>query len=141
MAYSEILKKKVSDLLKAYSRLKECKEFHFDHIINVELSAKRFEYTYEVMWKTIKLFLLEEKGLECFSPMDCFKLAFQVGLIPENLELTFVQMVRKRNDIVHIYNDEVANEIYSSIVPGYIDAIGTVINNLIEAQGDTKANS
>ena len=60
--------------------------------------------------------------------MDCFKLAFQVKLIPENLELTFVQMVRSRNDIVHIYNDEVADEIYNNIVDKYIDAIGSVID-------------
>ena len=130
MAYSEKLKKKVKDLQKAFNKLKECKEFKFEHVINVELSAKRFEYTYEILWRTIKLFLLEEKGLECYSPMDCFKLAFQVKLIPENLELTFVQMVRSRNDIVHIYNDEVADEIYNNIMNKYIDAIGRVIERL-----------
>ena len=130
MAYSEKLKKKVKYLQKTFNKLKECKEFKFEHVINVELSAKRFEYTYEILWRTIKLYLLEEKGLECYSPMDCFKLAFQVKLIPENLELTFVQMVRSRNDIVHIYNDEVADEIYNNIGDKYIDAIGSVIDRL-----------
>ncbi len=130
MAYSEKLKKKVKYLQKTFNKLKECKEFKFEHVINVELSDKRFEYTYEILWRTIKLFLLEEKGLECYSPMDCFKLAFQVKLIPDNLELTFVQMVRSRNDIVHIYNDEVADEIYNNIVDKYIDAIGSVVGRL-----------
>ena len=130
MAYSEKLKKKVKYLQKTFNKLKECKEFKFEHVINVELSAKRFEYTYEILWRTIRLFLLEEKGLECYSPMDCFKLAFQVKLIPDNLELTFVQMVRSRNDIVHIYNDEVADEIYNNIVDKYIDAIGSVVGRL-----------
>jgi len=92
--------------------------------------TKRFEYTFEALWKTLKLFLNQEKGLECYSPTDCLKSAYQAGMIPEEYEQDFIRMVRKRNEIVHIYNEPVAYEIYNCIVPRFIEAIGTVVEKL-----------
>jgi len=40
------------------------------------------------------------------------------------------QEVRKRNETVHIYNEPVAYEIYNCIVPRFIEAIGTVVEEL-----------
>jgi len=39
-------------------------------------------------------------------------------------------MVRKRNEIVHIYNEPVAYEIYHCIVPRFIEAISAVLDKL-----------
>jgi len=63
-------------------------------------------------------------------PMDCFKSAYQTGMIPEQYEQDFIKMVRKRNEIVHIYNEAVAYEIYNCIVPRFIQAIGAVVSEL-----------
>jgi len=62
--------------------------------------------------------------------MDCFKSAYQTGMIPEEYEGNFIKMVRKRNEIVHIYNEPVAYEIYHCIVPRFIEAIGAVADEL-----------
>ena len=132
MAYSPKLKRKIANLNKAFSKLEESRSFEYDFQINVEVSSKRFEYTFESLWKTIKLFLLEEKGLECYSPMDCIKAAYQVALIPAEYEQDFIAMVRKRNEIVHIYNEAVAVEIYRLIQSRFIDAIGAVVARLQE---------
>ena len=115
---------------KAFSKLNESQFFNYDFQINVEVTAKRFEYTFEALWKTLKLFLSEEKGLECNSPMDCLKSAYQVGLIPDKYEQDFIAMIRKRNEIVHIYNESIAKEIYDLIISKYIIAIAKVIDNL-----------
>jgi len=42
----------------------------------------------------------------------------------------FIKMVRKRNEIVHIYNEPIAYETYNCIVPRFIEAIGAVVNEL-----------
>lgn len=130
MAYSEKLKQKLANLERAFSKLHESQFFTYDFQINAEVAAKRFEYTFETLWKTLKLYLSEKKGLECNSPMDCLKSAYQVGLIPDNYEQDFIAMVRKRNDIVHIYNEPVAEEIYNLIKSRFIKAIGAAVTSL-----------
>jgi len=132
MAYSEKLRKKITNVEKAFANLEESQFFEYEFQINVEVVTKRFEYTFEALWKTIKLFLFEAKGLECHSPMDCIKTAYQVGLIPKAYEQDFIAMVRKRNDIVHIYNETVAEEIYDLIISRFIEAIGEVVSLLGE---------
>jgi len=56
-------------------KLKEIENYEgkLEKEILYEVAAKRFEYTYESLWKLLRLYLLELKGLECNSPMDCFK--------------------------------------------------------------------
>ena len=132
MAYSPKLERKIANLNRAFSNLEASRSFEYEFQINVEVVSKRFEYTFESLWKTIKLFLFEEKGLECYSPMDCVKTAYQVGLIPKEYEQDFIAMVRKRNEIVHIYNEAVAAEIYYLIRSRFIDAIGAVVALLQE---------
>jgi len=121
---------KIANLEKAFSNLQQSQFFDYEFQVKVEVVTKRFEYSFEALWKTLKLFLSEEKGLECYSPMDCFKSAYQTGMIPEQYEKDFVKMVRKRNEIVHIYNEPVAYEIYNCIVPRFIEAIGAVVDGL-----------
>ena len=73
MACGERVLKKLDQARRAFEKLKAVPDLRVEREILYEVSAKRFEYTYEVLWKTVRLFLLEEKGLECNSPMDCFK--------------------------------------------------------------------
>ena len=116
MACEEKLKKKIFDLRKAYTKLKNIKNLSLGKEILFEVAAKRFEYTYEILWRSLKLFLLELKGVECFTPMDCFKTAYMINLIPEEYEKVVPEIVRKRNEIVHIYDFETAEEVFGEIV-------------------------
>jgi len=59
-----------------------------------EIAAKRFEYTFETLWKAARYFLLEQKGIECNSPMDCFKALYKVGLLNESLSHLIPKIVR-----------------------------------------------
>ena len=61
MACEEKLKKKIFDLRKAYTKLKNIKNLSLGKEILFEVAAKRFEYTYEILWRSLKLFLLELK--------------------------------------------------------------------------------
>ncbi|MBI4679456.1 MAG: nucleotidyltransferase substrate binding protein [Elusimicrobia bacterium] len=96
-------------------------ERKFERDILVEIVIKRFEYTFESAWKTLKELLLAE-GIESLSPLGCFKEAFKLGLVAPDHEQVFPLMVKKRNEIVHIYSAEDAYETYllvkSSFLPG-----------------------
>ncbi|MBI5299236.1 MAG: nucleotidyltransferase substrate binding protein [Deltaproteobacteria bacterium] len=102
-------------------------ESKFDKDILVEIVTKRFEYTFESMWKCLKEILLAE-GIQTESPLSCFKEAFKLGLIDKKQEEVFPFMVKKRNEIVHIYSDEDAYEIYLLIKSTFLE----VISNLFE---------
>ncbi|MCX7760598.1 MAG: nucleotidyltransferase substrate binding protein [Hydrogenothermaceae bacterium] len=80
----------------------------------VEITTKRFEYTYEAMWKAVKEFL-RNRGLECNSPKSCFKELLKEGVIDQEVEKTLSEMVLLRNYLVHVYDESQAKEIYNRI--------------------------
>ena len=80
----------------------------------IEVATKRFEYTFESMWKVLKEYLRGE-GLDCPTPLKCFKEAFKLGIISESDESIFLEMIEKRNLIVHIYDFKAAKAIYEFI--------------------------
>ena len=130
MAFSEKYLKRLTSFEKALMKFQNFLSLNLDLDVLIEVASKRFEYTFEAMWKVLKLYISEVKGIECNSPLDCFKSAYQVGLIPEKYEQDFIEMVKLRNEIVHIYNEEIALKIYHQIIPEYINAMTEVYVNL-----------
>jgi len=80
----------------------------------IEIATKRFEYTFESLWKVLKEYFRAE-GIDCSTPLKCFKEAFKSGLIDEEDEKIFIEMIEKRNQIVHIYDSDSAKLIYNFI--------------------------
>ncbi len=119
---------------KAFKKLKEVESLRgfLPEEILYEVCAKRFEYTYESLWKSVRLFLLEQKGLECNSPMDCFKGLYSVGLIDESYSEILPKVVRMRNRVVHIYDFSVAEEVYRFIVEEVVPSFEKIIKSLKE---------
>ncbi len=80
----------------------------------VEITTKRFEYTFESMWKTTKEFL-KSQGIECNSPKSCFRELIKEGVVDEDLEEILAKLTILRNELVHVYDEEMANRIYEEI--------------------------
>lgn len=80
----------------------------------IEIATKRFEYTFESLWKSTKEYLRIE-GIICSTPLQSFQESFKRGIIEERYEEVFVEMIDKRNQIVHIYGFEEARNIYDFI--------------------------
>ncbi len=80
----------------------------------VEITTKRFEYTFESMWKTTKEFL-KSQGIECNSPKSCFRELIKEGVVDEDLEEILAKLIILRNELVHVYDEEMANRIYEEI--------------------------
>lgn len=88
---------------------------------------QRFEFTFELLWKTLKIFLSYE-GIECKTPRGCLKEAFRIGIIED--EEKFLDMLEDRNRTSHIYNKETSEEIFERIKTEYIPCIKEVLDKL-----------
>ena len=88
---------------------------------------QRFEFSYELLWKTLKVFLEEIHGVRAVSPRQVFKEAFALSIIGE--EVTFVEMIESRNTLSHTYNEEQAAKIYVKC-GGYLKAMKNVLAQL-----------
>ena len=67
---------------------------------------KKFEYTFELAWKTIKEYLDKEGYEEISSPRKVLKQAFEINLI-KNEEI-WSNMLEARNSKAHKYDEEQA---------------------------------
>ena len=142
MECSQRLIKKLQQTLRAFNRLKEVKNYEgqLEKEILYEVAAKRFEYTFESLWKILRLYLLELKGLECNSPMDCFKTFYQLGVLNEKERKLIPRVVRKQNEIAHIYDFLLAEDIYrfilSEVIPIFDKILKVVEKDCKTSKGD-----
>lgn len=88
---------------------------------------QRFEFTFELFWKTLRIFL-REHGIETNTPRGSLEEAFRIGWLGE--EKPFLDMLEDRNKSSHIYKKEIADEIFQRIKNSYIKAIDGVLNKL-----------
>ncbi|MBI2266303.1 MAG: nucleotidyltransferase substrate binding protein [Armatimonadetes bacterium] len=68
-----------------------------------------FEYTFELVWNTVKDYFEAQGETGIYGSRDVFRLAFRRGLI-ENGE-TWMDMIKSRTLTSHTYNEEIAEKI------------------------------
>ena len=113
-----VIEKLLKDFENALNRLREAYELtnlmrgkeHYE--IFRDSTIQRFEFTTEIMWKTLKEFLKEREGIVCKSPKSCIREFFSVGYLNEEETYQLLKAVDDRNRAFH---QEVAEEIFSHI--------------------------
>ena len=118
---SDILESIIQDFGKALKRLEEALDLKPTRI-HKDATIQRFEFCFELSWKASKLFL-NNQGIECRSPRDCFRRAADYGLI-EDPQIWFAYL-DARNLIAHTYNEKTADKI--SVAFASIAIIGVVV--------------
>lgn len=85
----------------------------------------RFEFTFELAWKTIKDYL-EYMGIseKTGSPRENIQLGFKHGIISDG-EL-WIEIMLARNSLAHIYDEQQSREVYGNIKSKYIMAFETL---------------
>ena len=101
------------------------KEFETDIIRDAAI--QRFEFTYELLWKTLKAFLEEYHGIRVNSPRQTFKEAYRIELISN--EEVFLDMLEARNLLAHTYSETESIAIYQKF-PAYLPVISAAISQL-----------
>jgi nucleotidyltransferase substrate binding protein (TIGR01987 family) len=87
---------------------------------------KRFEYTFELCWKTVKIFLNEKFGIDVFSPKECFRELRKNKLISDEQTELLLTITDDRNKIIHTYNEDFSDELYQKIEEDYYDSFKNV---------------
>jgi len=77
---------------------------------------QRFEFTFELFWKCLKVFL-ENEGIQCSTPKECLKSAFKIGIIKD--EEIFLDMLEDRNKTSHTYNKLESEKIFKRVRTKY----------------------
>lgn len=75
-------------------------------------AIQRFEYTFELAWKTSKRFLADQ-GIESLSPKSVIRDMAQQKLIDDAEE--WLRYLRARNETSHIYKEEIAKQVFSEL--------------------------
>jgi len=101
----------ISNLLKASDRFNEVMQIEKNDIVR-DAAIQRFEFTYELVWKTLRKILLK-RGVEANSPKTVFRLAAKDTII-DQVDIWF-DFVNYRNQTVHVYNPIIAEEIYQNL--------------------------
>lgn len=105
----------LANLEKAIGRLEEALNEGAKNSLYIDGTIQRFEFTFELYWKTLKR-MLEEEGIEAKSPRETLKQAYAVDWIQN--EQSWLQMLRDRNETSHVYDEKKARDIYENIA-GY----------------------
>lgn len=112
----QTLKLKLKEFRKALDTLNEALDmFDVKNILVRDATIKRFEYCFELCWKTSKVFLKEVKGDLVVAPKECFKTLCKHGLLsPEETE-KLLSMVDDRNETTHAYGEKFIENLYPKI--------------------------
>ena len=97
---SNDIKLSLDKLTKALARLQEGLQNCHDEL-GQDGVIKRFEFTFELTWKTLKR-ILNQKGSDVSLPRDILKESFRQGYL--HREEIFLQMLDDRNETSHIYS-------------------------------------
>jgi nucleotidyltransferase substrate binding protein (TIGR01987 family) len=128
------LEQVLNDLHKALKKLKNSiDEAKTD--LEIDGVIQRFEFTYELLWKSLKLYF-ESEGIECKTPRACFKEAYKESFIED--EEIGLNLLKDRNLTVHIYNEVMSREIYERIKNDYVGLFIKVFDKIKSEISDQK---
>jgi len=96
---------------KSLERLKEILRAE-PTVANRDSAIKRFEFTYELAWKSAQKYL-REKDVLALTPRDCFMEVFRIGLVQD--DSGWIQMGKDRNLTAHTYSEIFAEQVYGRI--------------------------
>ena len=123
------------DFEKSFNNLKSAVKKAVDDL-DIDGTIKRFELCYELSWKIIKLYL-EDLGIICKNPRDCFKQAKINNLIED--EVVWMEMIDTRNQLVHEYSSDFSREIFEKIKNDYVKILEELYKNIKERSEDDLA--
>ncbi len=98
--------------------------------------ASKFALQFELTWKLLKECLAYEGSAAAAfgSPREVLKAAFATyDFIDADV---WLEMLKARNDLMHIYDGEAARQLAERIIASYIPAFDAVETGLRELHGD-----
>jgi nucleotidyltransferase substrate binding protein (TIGR01987 family) len=86
---------------------------------------QRFEYTFELAWKTLKDYLVYSGvAFDQITPRSVIKQAFTARIIADGQ--TWIDMLEQRNAMSHTYDNETFETVFRNIAERYMAALEQV---------------
>lgn len=122
---------KITNYKNALSRLKEgVEKYDEQNDLLRDGLIQRFEFTFELAWKTLKV-IFEDEGLAGLnSPKTVLREAFSAKLIDD--DGVWLDMLTYRNTTAHIYNEKLSVEICNNITAKYIAVFEQLADRISE---------
>ncbi|MEA4900382.1 nucleotidyltransferase substrate binding protein [Desulfitobacterium sp.] len=122
-------KQKINNFQNALARLNEgIAQYNEADELAGDGLIRRFEFTFELAWKTLKV-IFEDEGLTGLnSPKSVLREAFAADLIQD--EELWLTMLSDRNSTVHIYSQQLAKEICHNIQEKYVFALEELLKGI-----------
>jgi nucleotidyltransferase substrate binding protein (TIGR01987 family) len=105
----ETLRNSLDSLGNALARFGEALAHRDPDEIVMDGTIQRFEFTFELFWKTLRRFLQRE-GIDTASPKSTLRHAYRRGLLDR--EQLWLDMLEDRNRSSQVYDAAMAREIY-----------------------------
>lgn len=83
--------------------------------LNRDATIQRFEFSFELTWKTLKK-ILRAEGVDENTPKQVFRAAAQAGLI-DPIQAWF-EYLEARNLTSHTYDEKIARKVYA-VIPAF----------------------
>ena len=99
---------------------------------------QRFEYTYELAWKTLQDLLRSKGYTDIAGPNPVLAQAFQDGYITDNN--VWRKMKKSREMTSHTYNSQTADEIASEIISQYYQVFLDLATTLAAEESNQNQN-
>jgi len=107
-------KLRFENLERALARLQEALAAPSDTPFVVDASIQRFEFAFELCWKTMRGFLeLEMSGASLGTAREVLKAAYAAHWVDD--EGGWIDLLNMRNTTSHVYNEAMARDIYKRI--------------------------
>ncbi len=122
MEENERWKERFKSYSKALSQLESALQQKRFSVLEKDGVIKRFEFTFELAWKTLQDKLYDEGYLTTKGPKPVIKQAFSNGMITDGQ--AWIDMLTDRNNSTHLYDESAAVSIF--------DRIQTIYYNLLQ---------
>ncbi len=122
------LQERIEEFLKALVQLRKAVAMPKDEFIRDSV-IQRFEFTYELSWKMLKL-RLEAEAIDAKTPKQTLQEALQAGFITDGNSWSELQ--RNRNLTSHTYDENLADEVYD-----YVGRLGLGLFEQLATQAST----
>ena len=95
--------------------------------LEIDGMIQRFEFTYELLWKLLKLYL-EREGIIAKTPRECFKEAYRLGILMN--EEQSLKMIDDRNMSVHLYDRVLSRDVFLRIKLHYVKEFREILTRI-----------
>ncbi|MBK5275029.1 MAG: nucleotidyltransferase substrate binding protein [Desulfuromonadales bacterium] len=124
--------RKLNDLEAALSNFREALTLEpslFPELVADNIKSgqvQKFEFTVELLWKTIQVFLFEVDGVDAITPKSVAKEFVEAGHCDYEAYELLIRAINDRNQLSHIYRQEMAESIWKRL-PEYVCLVEQIV--------------